>query len=43
MVRDLGGKDGFYGYIYTGDGTDLQKTIDDGIDTEIKNVGGWCQ
>ena len=43
MVRDLGGKDGFYGYIYSGDGTDLQKTIDDGIDTEIKNVGGWCQ
>lgn len=43
MVRDLGGKDGFYGYVYSGNGDDLQKTIEDGIDTEIPNEGGWCQ
>lgn len=43
MIRDLGGKDGFYGYLYNGDGEDLYETIMDGIDAEIVNVGGWCQ
>lgn len=43
MIRDLGGLDGFYGYEYNGDGDALLETIEDGIDREIPNVGGWCQ
>lgn len=43
MIRDLGGADGFYGYEYNGDGEVLYKTIMDGVDREIPNVGGWTQ
>lgn len=43
MIRDLGGKDGFYGYEYNGDGKALYETIMDGVDKEIANTGGWSQ
>lgn len=41
MIRDLGGLDGFNGYLYNGDGDALYETIMDGYDVNIPNFGGW--